>query len=78
LTARLEARRRHQSLSERLLELDTQTSLRSIEILNTLDSMLNSFAPSIVRVGPGDSWLPRNLPGLTERSDDAKLRAHPL
>ena len=78
LSARLEARRRRQRWSERLFELDTQTSLRSIEILNTLDSMLNSFAPSIVRIGPGENWLPRNLPGLTEGSGDATLRAHPL
>jgi len=77
LSARLEARRRRQRWSERLFELDTQTSLRSIEILNTLESMLNSLAASIVRIGPGESWLPRNLPGSTEDLD-AKLRAHPL
>ncbi len=40
LRARLEARRRGQSWIERMFELDTETSLKSIEILDRLDRIL--------------------------------------
>ena len=66
LQARLEARRRGQSWIERRFELDTQTSLRSIEILNMLDQILRRREPRIAHIGPGESWLPQDWPGMAE------------
>jgi RecA/RadA recombinase len=56
LRARLEARWRGQSWLERRLELDTETSLRSIEILELLASILRRGDVPIACVGPGESW----------------------
>ena len=66
LRARLEARRRRISWIERRFELDTETSLRSIEIVNMLDSMLQLREPRIAHIGPGESWLPRDLPNMAD------------
>jgi adenylate kinase family enzyme len=66
LRARLEARRHGQSWIERRFELDTETSLRSIEVFNMLDPILRQHAPRIARMGLDASWLLRDLPGITE------------
>jgi hypothetical protein len=66
LRARLEARRRGQSWIERRFEFDTETSLRSIEVLDMLDPILRQYAPRIARVGLDESWPPSDLPGITE------------
>jgi hypothetical protein len=66
LRSRLEARRRHQSWIERRFELNTETSLRSIEVLDMLDPILRQYAPRIARVGLDESWPPSDLPGITE------------
>lgn len=66
LRARLDARRRRYSWIERRFELDTETSLRSIEILNMLDPMLRRCESRIAHLGPGEIWLPRDLPGMFE------------
>jgi O-antigen/teichoic acid export membrane protein len=66
LRARLEARRRRISWIERQFELDTETSLRSIEIVNMLNSILQPREPRIAHIGPGESWLPRDLPNPPE------------
>jgi hypothetical protein len=66
LRARLEARRRGQSWIERRFEHDTETSLRSIEILNMLDPILRRYGPRIVRIDPDNRWPLRDLPGIAE------------
>ena len=66
LRTRLEARRRGQSWIERRFEFDTETSLRSIEVLNMLDPILRQYAPRIARVDLDESWPLRDLPGITE------------
>ena len=66
LRARLEARRRGQNWIERRFELDTETSLRSIEVLNMLDPIFRQYAPRIARVDLDESWPLRDLPGITE------------
>ncbi len=66
LRARLQARRRGQSWIERRFELDTETSLRSIEVLNMLDPILRRYAPHIVQIGPDNRWPLRELPGIAE------------
>jgi len=66
LRARLEARRRGQSWIERRFEVDTETSLRSIDILNMLDPILRQHVPRIARVDLDESWPLRDLPGITE------------
>jgi RecA/RadA recombinase len=63
LRARLEARRLGQSWLERRLELDTETSLRSIEILDNLASILRRGDVPIARLGPGESWPALNFQG---------------
>ena len=66
LRARLEARWRRLGWIERRFELDTEASLRSIEILNLLDSILRLRESRIARIGSGENWLPRGLPGMAE------------
>jgi RecA/RadA recombinase len=66
LRARLEARRRGQSWIERRFELDTETSLRSIEVLNMLDPILRQHAPRIAHLGIDESWPPRESRGIIE------------
>lgn len=61
LRARLEARRDSQSWVERLFELDVQTSLRSIEILSTLESHLRRYDTRITRIRPGEHDLAPKL-----------------
>ena len=56
LQARLEARRRGQSWFERQCELDMETSLRSIEILKMLESILRRSDPGVGRVSPAATW----------------------
>jgi hypothetical protein len=58
LRDRLEVRRLRQSRLERQFELDTATSLRSIEILDLLDPFLRRRQTRLVRLGPGENWLP--------------------
>jgi len=66
LQARLEARRRGQSWIERQFELDTETSLHSIEILNRLDQILRQCGSRIAHISPGESWLPQDWPGRAD------------
>jgi AAA domain len=66
LRARLEARRRSQSWIERRFEHDTETSLRSIEVLNMLDPILRRYSPRIVQIGPDNRWPLGDLPGIAE------------
>jgi hypothetical protein len=66
LRARLDARRRGQSWIERRFEHDTETSLRSIEVLNMLDPILWRHAPRMVRIGADNTWPLRDLPGIDE------------
>ena len=53
LRARLHARRARQSWLENRFELDVPTSLRSIEILSMLESMLQRYGPCVIRVAAG-------------------------
>ncbi len=64
LRARLEARWRRLSWIERRIELDWQSSFRSIEILNMLDSILRPLDPRIAHVVPGESWQPRDFSAM--------------
>jgi hypothetical protein len=66
LRARLEARRSAQSWIERRLEFDTETSLRSLDVLNMLDPILPLHAPRIAHIGQGQSWPPQDLPDIAE------------
>jgi adenylate kinase family enzyme len=66
LRARLDARRRGQSWIERQFEHDTETSLRTIEILNMLDPILWRHAPRITQISADNGWPPRDLPGIAE------------
>jgi hypothetical protein len=66
LRARLDARRRGQSWIERRFEHDTETSLRSIEVLNMLDPILRRHALRILRIGADTTWPLRDLPGMDE------------
>lgn len=50
LTGRLEGRRRQQGSLERCLELDTETNLRSIGIVDTLHQMLLSANAEVIQV----------------------------
>lgn len=61
LQARLEARRNSQSWIERRFELDTQTSLGSIEILQMLESILQRRDARITRMTPGEGWPEREF-----------------
>lgn len=64
LQARLEARRRSQSWFERQFELDMETSLRSVEILEMLESILRRSDPRVGRVFPA-ATRPALKPGPT-------------
>ena len=50
LRARLEARRQSQSWMEKLLELDTETNLSSIEIVETLTTMLEQQGQHVATI----------------------------
>lgn len=60
LRTRLEARRDSQSWLERRLEFDVETSLRSIEVLSTLEPYLRRQDIRITRKGPRESGLSQN------------------
>ncbi len=72
LRARLEARRNNQSWFERRLELDVETSLRSIEILSTLESYLRRHGTRITRIGPEENCFVRAC--LTDAACDAETQ----
>jgi RecA/RadA recombinase len=74
LRTRLEARRLGQGMLERQLELDVDTALRTIDALDLLLPMLLQGNANIVRLGPGDSWTPGDLPGVAA-TRDATTRA---
>ena len=62
LHARLLARRRAQSWIERRMELDIDTSLRSIEVLDEMVPLLQRQGARVTRIGPDDSWSPEDPP----------------
>jgi hypothetical protein len=66
LQARLEARWRRLGWFERRFELDTDASIRSIEILDMLDANLPLRESRVVRIRPGAVWLPHALPGTAD------------
>jgi hypothetical protein len=58
LRARLEARRRGQGLLERWFELDTETNLRSIRIVEMLDGILSRQGQPVLRIAGREHGAP--------------------
>jgi AAA domain len=76
LRARLEARRHGQSWLEQRFEFDTETSLRSIEVLDMLYSLLRRRYPRIAQIDPGEIWPPQALFDMAQ-SCSAATKADP-
>jgi hypothetical protein len=75
LRARLETRRRGQSWIEHLFELDIETSLRTVEILDMLGSILRERDQRVANVDCGDRWSWPGTPDELEHDGVANLIA---
>jgi thymidylate kinase len=75
LVARLRERERRQSSTERLFELDLETNLRSISIIDQLDRLLRDRGQIVIRVSSADQRALSESVAVIEAAIMARFRA---